>query len=35
MKKNGGFDYVPDGAYNITLLNKTHLSCHIKSKDVR
>lgn len=35
MKKEGGFDYIPDGTYNFTLLNRTHLHMDAKVNDAR
>lgn len=35
IRNSGGFDCIPDGAYNISLLNDTHLKFDIKVKDVR
>jgi len=35
IRRNGGFDCMPDGVYNISLLNKNDIAFDLKVKDVR
>lgn len=34
-RKTGGFDFIPDGAYNISVLNKNSIKFDVKVNDVR